>query len=150
MVNLTIDGKQVTVKKTATILEAAQEAGVRIPVLCHAKKLLPYGACRVCLVEVEQMKGRLIPSCTTPVTEGMVVTTKNEEIEKVRKTVLEFLLVNHVVECPICDKGGECDLQDLTFEYGVYPNRFTGKKFDLPTDEINPLIERRRHHHLDS
>ena len=142
MVNLTIDGKQVTVKTTATILEAAQEAGVRIPVLCHAKKLLPYGACRVCLVEVEQMKGRLIPSCTTPVTEGMVVTTKNEEIEKVRKTVLEFLLVNHVVECPVCDKGGECDLQDLTFEYGVYPNRFTGKKFDLPTDEINPLIER--------
>ncbi len=142
MVTLKIDGKQVTVARTATIYEAAQEAGIRIPVLCYAKKLLPYGACRVCLVEVEQMKGRLIPSCTTPVTEGMVVTTTSEEIMKVRKTVLEFLLVNHVVECPVCDKGGECDLQDLTFEYEVYPNRFVGEKFDLPTDEVNPLIER--------
>ncbi len=142
MVNLTIDGKQITVQKTATIYEAAQEAGVFIPVLCYAKKLLPYGACRVCLVEVEQMKGRLIPACTTPVTEGMAVTTTSEEIRKVRKTVLEFLLVNHVIECPVCDKGGECDLQDLTFDYEVYPNRFTGEKFDLPTDEVNPLIER--------
>ena len=138
MVNLTIDGKQITVKKTATIYEAAQQAGIRIPVLCYAKKLLPYGACRVCLVEVEQMKGRLIPSCTTPVTEGMVVTTTSEEIRKVRKTVLEFLLVNHVVECPVCDKGGECDLQDLTYEYEVYPNRFTGEKFDLPDRRGQP------------
>lgn len=142
MVNLTIDGKQVTVSKTSTIYEAAKEAGITIPVLCYAKKLLPYGACRVCLVEVEQMKGRLIPSCTTPVTEGMVVTTFSDEIRKVRKTVLEFLLVNHVVECPVCDKGGECDLQDLTYEYEVVTNRFEGEKFDLPTDEVNPLIER--------
>lgn len=142
MVNLTIDGKQVTVSKTATIYEAACEAGVHIPVLCYAKKLLPYGACRVCLVEVEQMKGRLIPACTTPVTEGMVVTSTSDEIVKVRKTVLEFLLVNHVVDCPVCDKGGECDLQDLTYEYEVVKNRFEGEKFDLPTDEVNPLIER--------
>ena len=142
MVTLTIDGKEITVKKTSTIYEAAREAGIHIPVLCYAKKLLPYGACRICLVEVEQMKGRLIPSCTTPVTEGMVVTTSSEEIRKVRKTVLEFLLVNHVIECPVCDKGGECDLQELTFEYEVYPNRFTGEKFDLPKDEVNPLIER--------
>lgn len=142
MVNLTIDGKQVTVSKTATIYEAAKDAGINIPVLCYAKKLMPYGACRVCLVEVEQMKGRLIPSCTTPVTEGMVVNTMSDEIRKVRKTVLEFLLVNHVVECPVCDKGGECDLQDLTYEYEVVTNRFEGEKFDLPTDEINPLIER--------
>ncbi len=142
MVNLTIDGKQITVPKTATIYEAAKDNGIHIPVLCYAKKLLPYGACRICLVEVEQMKGRLIPSCTTPVTEGMVVTTTSEEIVKVRKTVLEFLLVNHVVECPVCDKAGECDLQDLTYEYEVVTNRFKGEKFDLPTDEVNPLIER--------
>jgi NADH-quinone oxidoreductase chain G len=142
MVNLTIDGKQITVSKTATIYEAAKELGIIIPVLCYAKKLLPYGACRVCLVEVEQMKGRLIPSCTTPVTEGMVVSTISDEIRKVRKTVLEFLLVNHVVECPVCDKAGECDLQDLTYEYEVVTNRFAGEKFNLPTDAINPLIER--------
>ncbi len=142
MVNLTIDGKQITVPKNATIYEAARDNGIHIPVLCYAKKLLPYGACRICLVEVEQMKGRLIPSCTTPVTEGMVVTTTSEEIVKVRKTVLEFLLVNHVIDCPVCDKGGECDLQDLTYEYEVVTNRFEGEKFDLPTDEVNPLIER--------
>jgi NADH-quinone oxidoreductase chain G len=142
MVNLTIDGKQVKVDKTSTILEAAEQAGIRIPVLCHAKKLLPYGACRVCLVEVEQMKGRLIPACTTPVTEGMVVTTMSDEIKKVRKTVLEFLLVNHVVDCPICDKGGECDLQDLTYEYEVTKNRFDDAKFNWETDERNPFIER--------
>ncbi len=142
MVNLTIDGKQITTAKTSTIYEAAKENGIYIPVLCYAKKLLPYGACRICLVEVEQMKGRLIPSCTTPVTEGMVVTTMSDEINKVRKTVLEFLLVNHVVDCPVCDKGGECDLQDLTYEYEVVTNRFHGEKFDLPTDEVNPLIER--------
>ncbi|MDT8443104.1 MAG: NADH-quinone oxidoreductase subunit NuoG [Desulfuromonadales bacterium] len=142
MVNLTIDGKQVTVSKTATLYEAAKEAGVYIPVLCYAKKLLPYGACRVCLVEVEQMKGRLIPSCTTPVSEGMVVTTSSDEITKVRKTVMEFLLVNHVLDCPVCDKGGECDLQDLAYEFESISNRFEGEKFDLPTDEVNPLIER--------
>jgi NADH-quinone oxidoreductase chain G len=142
MVNLTIDGKQITTSKTSTIYQAAKENGIYIPVLCYAKKLLPYGACRVCLVEVEQMKGRLIPSCTTPVTEGMVITTSSDEIQKVRKTVLEFLLVNHVVECPVCDKGGECDLQDLTYELEVVTNRFAGEKFDLPKDEINPLIER--------
>ncbi len=142
MVNLTIDGKQVRVPATYTIYEAAREAGIEIPVLCYAKKLLPFGACRVCLVEVEQMKGRLIPSCTTPVTEGMVVTTTSDEIRKVRKTVLEFLLVNHVIECPICDKGGECELQDLTYEYEVVTNRFEGEKFHYPTDENNPFIER--------
>lgn len=142
MVNLTIDGKQITVSKTSTIYQAAVQAGIDIPVLCYAKKLLPYGACRVCLVEVEQMKGRLIPSCTTPVTEGMVVTSISDEIRKVRKTVLEFLLVNHVIDCPVCDKAGECDLQDLTYEYEVNSNRFVGEKFDLPTDEVNPLIER--------
>ncbi len=142
MVTLTIDGKEVSVRPNATIFEAAKEAGVHIPVLCYAKKLLPYGACRICLVEVEQMKGRLIPSCTTPVTAGMVVNTISDEIRKVRKTVLEFLLVNHVVECPVCDKAGECDLQDLTYEYEVTTNRFKGAPFAHETDEVNPLIER--------
>jgi NADH-quinone oxidoreductase chain G len=142
MVTLTIDGKQITVPRTATIYEAAKQVGVDIPVLCYAKKLLPYGACRVCLVEVEQMKGRLIPSCTTPVTEGMVVRSSSDEINKVRKTVLEFLLVNHVLDCPICDKAGECDLQDLAYDFDCSSNRFEGVKFDLPKDEVNPLIER--------
>ena len=142
MVNLTIDGKQVSVSRTSTIYEAAKEFGIHIPVLCYAKKLMPSGACRFCLVQIEQMKGRLIPACTTPVSEGMVVTTKSDEITKVRKTVMEFLLVNHVLDCPVCDKGGECDLQDLAYEFESISNRFEGVKFDLPTDEVNPLIER--------
>jgi NADH-quinone oxidoreductase chain G len=142
MVNLTIDGKQISAAKTATIYEAARDNGILIPVLCHTEKLKPYGACRICVVEVEQMKGRLIPSCSTPVTEGMVVTTMSDEIRKVRKTILEFILVNHVLDCPVCDKGGECDLQDLAYEYGVTGNRFEGEKFDLPIDDRNPLIIR--------
>jgi NADH-quinone oxidoreductase chain G len=142
MVHLTIDGKQITAEKTATIYEAARDNGIRIPVLCHTQKLKPHGACRICVVEVAQMKGRLIPSCSTPVTEGMVVTTMSDEIRKVRKTILEFTLVNHVLDCPVCDKGGECELQDLAYEYGVTGNRFEGEKFDLPKDEENPLIER--------
>jgi len=89
MVNLTIDDKQVTVPKNATIYDAAKAAGIRIPILCHDKKLDPFGGCRMCLVEVEQMKGRQIPACTTPVTEGMIVRTSTDEIIQARRMVLE-------------------------------------------------------------
>ena len=125
MVNLTIDDKQVTVPKDATIFDAAKAAGIKIPILCHDKKLLPFGGCRMCLVEVEQMKGRLIPSCTTPVTEGMTVTTTTAEIIKARKMVLELLLLKHPIDCPVCDAAGDCDLQNLTYEYKVNVNKFT-------------------------
>ncbi len=88
MVNLTIDDKQVTAPKTATIYEAAKLNGIKIPILCHDKKLKPFGACRMCLVEVEQMKGRQIPACTTPATEGMIIRTATPDIIKARKMVL--------------------------------------------------------------
>jgi NADH-quinone oxidoreductase subunit G len=142
MVNLTIDDKQVAVEKDATIYDAAKSAGIKIPILCHDKKLLPFGGCRMCLVEVEQMKGRLIPSCTTPVTEGMIVRTSNDEIIKARKLVLELLLLKHPVDCPSCDAGGDCDLQNLTYEYGVNKNPLKDEKFRWEIDYINPLIER--------
>lgn len=142
MVNLTIDDKQVTAPKTATIYEAAKMNGVNIPILCHDKKLKPFGACRMCLVEVEQMKGRQIPACTTPVTEGMIIRTSTPDIVKARKMVLELLLLNHPIDCPVCDKGGDCDLQNLTYEYKVNTNRFTDEKFHLEIDYNNPLIER--------
>ena len=142
MVNLTIDDKQVTVEKDATIYDAAKSAGIKIPILCHDKKLHPFGGCRMCLVEVEQMKGRLIPACTTPVTEGMIVRTSNEEIVKARKLVLELLLLKHPVDCPSCDAGGDCDLQNLTYEYGVNKNPLKDEKFRWEIDYINPLIER--------
>lgn len=142
MVNLTIDNKQVTVSKDATIYEAAKAAGINIPILCHDKKLRPFGGCRMCLVEVEQMKGRLIPACTTPVTEGMIVTTMTDDIVKARKLVLELLLLNHPVDCPVCDKAGDCDLQNLTYDYEVDRNHFQDEKFHHQIDYENPLIER--------
>ena len=142
MVNLTIDDKQCTAPKTATIYEAAKDNGINIPILCHDKKLKPFGACRMCLVEVEQMKGRQIPACTTPVTEGMIIRTSTPDIIKARKMVLELLLLNHPIDCPVCDKGGDCDLQDLTYEYKVNANRFTDEKFHHDIDYNNPLIER--------
>ena len=142
MVNLTIDDKQVAVEKDATIYDAAKCAGIKIPILCHDKKLHPFGGCRMCLVEVEQMKGRLIPACTTPVTEGMIVRTSNDEIIKARKLVLELLLLKHPVDCPSCDAGGDCDLQNLTYEYGVNKNPLKDEKFRWEIDYINPLIER--------
>ncbi len=142
MVNLTIDDKQVTAPKSATIYEAAKLNGIKIPILCHDNKLKPFGACRMCLVEVEQMKGRQIPACTTPVTEGMIIRTSTPDIVKARKMVLELLLLNHPIDCPVCDKGGDCDLQNLTYEYKVSTNRFTDEKFHHEIDYNNPLIER--------
>ncbi len=142
MVNLTIDDKQVTAPKSATIYEAAKLNGIKIPILCHDKKLKPFGACRMCLVEVEQMKGRQIPACTTPVTEGMIIRTSTPDIVKARKLVLELLLLNHPLDCPVCDKSGDCDLQNLTYEYKVNSNRFSDEKFHHEIDYNNPLIER--------
>jgi NADH-quinone oxidoreductase subunit G len=142
MVNLTIDDKQVSVPRDATIFDAAKAAGIRIPILCHDKKLHPFGGCRMCLVEVEQMKGRQIPACTTPVTEGMIVRTSTDDIVKARKMVLELLLLKHPIDCPICDAAGDCDLQNLTYEYQVNTNRFVDEKFDHKIDYENPLIER--------
>ena len=142
MVNVTIDDKQVTAPRTATIYEAAKLNGIKIPILCHDKKLKPFGACRMCLVEVEQMKGRQIPACTTPVTEGMIIRTSTPDIVKARKMVLELLLLNHPLDCPVCDKSGDCDLQNLTYEYQVNSNRFKDEKFNHEIDYNNPLIER--------
>ena len=142
MVNLTIDDKQVTAPKNSTIYDAAKLNGIRIPILCHDKKLKPFGACRMCLVEVEQMKGRQIPACTTPVTDGMIIRTSTPDIIKARKMVLELLLLNHPIDCPVCDKGGDCDLQNLTYEYQVNANRFSDEKFHHEIDYSNPLIER--------
>jgi formate dehydrogenase major subunit/NADH-quinone oxidoreductase subunit G len=142
MVTLTIDDKQVQVAKDATIYEAAKAAGINIPILCHDKKLKPFGACRMCLVEVEQMKGRLIPACTTPVTEGMIVRSSTPPVEKARKLVLELLLLNHPLDCPVCDKGGDCELQNLAYDHKVNANRLNDEKFHHEIDYNNPLIER--------
>ncbi|MEW6095894.1 MAG: NADH-quinone oxidoreductase subunit NuoG [bacterium] len=142
MLALTIDGKEIQVEEGITILEACEKAGSHIPTLCYDRRLLPFGACRICLVEVEGARQKFTPSCTTPATNGMVVKTISSDIIKARKTILELLLINHPLDCPVCDKAGECTLQDLVYEYGIEKNRFKGEKANLQVDHQSHLIER--------
>lgn len=116
-VTLTIDGRSVTVKKGTLLVEAAKQLGDEIPVFCYHPKLKPVGACRMCLVEIEKMP-RLQTACTTPVGEGMVVRTNSQKATDGQESVISLLLANHPLDCPVCDKGGECPLQDNTFEHG--------------------------------
>ncbi|MGB8656715.1 MAG: NADH-quinone oxidoreductase subunit NuoG [Candidatus Zixiibacteriota bacterium] len=127
MVTLTIDGKQVTVEAGTTILMAAEKAGVEIPTFCFHDKLETVGACRMCLVEVEKI-AKLQVACATAVSEGMVVRTDTPQVANARKGVLEFLLINHPLDCPVCDKGGECELQNQVFKYGSDKSRFVEGK----------------------
>jgi NADH-quinone oxidoreductase chain G len=127
MVSLTIDGKKVTIEEGTTILKAAEKVGIEIPAFCWHDKLEPVGACRMCLVEVEKMP-KLQVACATVVSEGMVVKTNTPQVLKARKGVLEFLLINHPLDCPTCDKGGECDLQNFVFWYGSDKSRFVEEK----------------------
>ena len=118
-VTLTIDDVQVTVPAGTLVVDAAKAAGIEIPVFCSHPKLDPLGACRMCLVEFIGPRGsKLDTACTVRVSEGMVVRTDTEQVKSVREAVLGFILVNHPLDCPICDKGGECPLQDQTMEYG--------------------------------
>ncbi len=127
MVTLTIDDQEATVPARTLVLKAAASIGIEIPTFCHHDKLLPLGGCRLCLVEIEKMRG-LQTACTTPVREGMVVHTNTPEVTKTRQGMLEFLLTNHPLDCPVCDKGGECDLQDWAFKYGTTESRYIEEK----------------------
>ena len=125
-VTLTIDGREVTVPKgTPLVIAAAEAAGVEIPVFCYEPRLgAPVGACRMCLVEIQGMP-KLQAACTMVATDGMVVLTESAKAREGQDAVLEFLLLNHPLDCPVCDKGGECPLQDLTFRYGPGTTRMT-------------------------
>ncbi|OUM99635.1 MAG: NADH dehydrogenase (quinone) subunit G [Firmicutes bacterium ZCTH02-B6] len=127
MVTLTIDGRQVQVPKGMGLVEAAALAGIEIPVFCHHPKLEPVGVCRMCLVEVEGQR-KPVPACTTKAAEGMVVKTNTPVVQHLRQGVIEFLLLNHPLDCPVCDKGGECPLQDNTFKYGLPTSRLSVPK----------------------
>ncbi|MEW6050164.1 MAG: NADH-quinone oxidoreductase subunit NuoG [Candidatus Zixiibacteriota bacterium] len=122
-VTFTIDGRTTTVPKGTTVLQAALDMGIAIPTFCWHPKLKPVGACRMCYVEIERMP-KLQVSCATEATEGMVVHTDSDQVKRGRKAVIEFLLTNHPLDCPTCDKGGECDLQNLTFAHGFDDSRF--------------------------
>ena len=141
MVTLTIDGVQVSVPPGTMILEAAEKAGVKIPTLCYNKRLMPFGACRICVVQQKGRRG-LIPACFNPVRHGMEILTNTPEVIKARKIQLQLILISHPLECPVCDAGGQCQLQNLVYEYGVAENPFKGPKANLPTDHVSPFIER--------
>jgi NADH-quinone oxidoreductase subunit G len=129
LVTLTIDDKQVTVPAGTLVVDAARAAGIEIPIFCSHRKLDPLGACRMCLVEFVGPRGsRLDTSCTVRVSEGMVVRTDTDQVKAVREANLAFILINHPLDCPICDKGGECPLQDQTMEYGPGFSRFIEPK----------------------
>src|SRR4029079_6566264 len=121
-VTLTIDGQQVTVEKGKTVLQAAIEAGISVPYYCYHPGIGVDGSCRVCIVKVEKMP-KLKTSCYTFFSDGMVVSTRTPEVETARAGVFEFLLVNHPLDCPVCDKGGECPLQDFSYEFGPDASR---------------------------
>ena len=140
-ISLTIDGNEVTVANESTILEAAKTAGIEIPTLCYLAKLRPIGSCRLCLVEVEGTE-KPVTSCNTTAVDGMVVTTQSERLFELRKDAISYLLINHPLDCPVCDKGGECRLQDLAFEYGVNHEPYKIDPVTFPLDTLSPLVER--------
>ena len=132
LVHLTIDDIPVAVPPGTLVWAAARQIGIEIPIYCYHPKMPPLGACRMCFVEIEKMPKPPQTACTTPVTEGMIVHTKTEKVLKARKGTLEFLLINHPLDCPICDKGGECDLQDFTLRHGPGGTRFDQAKRHYP------------------
>ena len=139
MPKLTIDGQEVEVPPGSTVLQACEAAGREVPVFCFHPRLNIAGNCRMCLVEVAKMP-KPQASCALPVAEGMVVSTDTPAVHKARKGVLELLLINHPLDCPICDQGGECDLQDLTLFYGPDHSRFAENKRPVPDKYLGPLI----------
>jgi NADH-quinone oxidoreductase chain G len=140
MVELTIDDRKVSVEEGTTILAAAKKIGINIPNMCYDKRLRPYGGCRLCVVEAEGIP-RLLASCSTPVTGGMVIKTDTPKLRKARQTVLELLLIHHPLDCPVCDKAGECDLQDIAYQYGKPEGRFIRHRKAMMPDVRGPLVE---------
>lgn len=141
MITLTINDKEIRIDKPMSVLEAARQAGIKIPTLCYHESLKPYGGCRLCVVEVERMP-RLQTACTMLAAEGMVVKTESEEISKVRRGILEFLLINHPLDCPYCDKAGECEIQDLVNKYGPTVGRYKEEKRKVPESHKDQILAR--------
>lgn len=139
MLQIQIDGKQIEVKQGATIIEAAHQLGTYIPHFCYHKKLSIAASCRMCLVEVEKAP-KPLPACATPVTDGMVVHTHSEKVKQAQQSVMEFLLINHPLDCPLCDQGGECQLQDLAVGYGKSGSRYAEEKRTVVGKQMGPLI----------
>jgi NADH-quinone oxidoreductase subunit G len=144
VVNIEIDGKPMQVPKNSMIIAAADKAGIPIPRFCYHEKLPIAANCRMCMVETE-IGGKMVPkpqpACATPVMEGMKIFTKSQRALSAQRNVMEFLLINHPLDCPICDQGGECELQDLSMGYGRSVSRFAERKRTVPDEDLGPLIE---------
>ncbi|AWG32722.1 NADH-quinone oxidoreductase subunit NuoG [Burkholderia cenocepacia] len=139
MVELEIDGKKVEVPEGSMVIQAAHKADTYIPHFCYHKKLSVAANCRMCLVEVEKMP-KAVPACATPVSAGMIVRTQSDKAVKAQQSVMEFLLINHPLDCPICDQGGECQLQDLAVGYGKSSSRYSEEKRVVFHKNVGPLI----------
>jgi NADH-quinone oxidoreductase subunit G len=139
LVKLTIDGREVQAPPGTLVIDAAKRAGIEIPAFCYYEGLTLQAACRMCLVEVAKMP-KLMTACTLPVSEGMVVRTETPQVAAARKYMLEFLLTNHPLDCPVCDKGGECELQDMAFRYGAGESRYTEEKVHTPEKQFSPVV----------
>jgi NADH-quinone oxidoreductase subunit G len=139
LINLTIDGRPVKVPPQTLVIDAAKTVGIEIPAFCYYEGLSLAAACRMCLVEVEKMP-KMMTACTLPVSEGMVVRTDTPQVRQSRKYMLEFLLTNHPLDCPVCDKGGECELQDMVFRYGAGESRYSEEKVHTPEKQFSPVV----------
>jgi len=139
LLTLTIDGRTIQAAPGTLVINAARDAGIEIPAFCYYEGLSLQAACRMCLVEVERAP-KLLTACTLPVQDGMVVRTDTEQVREARKAMLEFLLTNHPLDCPVCDKGGECELQDAVFRYGAGEGRFTEIKHHVDEKQFSPVV----------
>src|SRR5271168_4579754 len=140
MAKVTVDGIEIEVANGSTVLQAAEAAGKEIPRFCYHERLSIAGNCRMCLVEVEKMP-KPVASCGQPVADGMVIHTDTENVRKARRGVMEFLLINHPLDCPICDQGGECDLQDQALGFGFDRGRYIENKRAVNEKYLGPLIK---------
>src|SRR5690242_12314206 len=142
LLNIEVDGRAVQVPHGSTVLDAANKLGIYVPHFCYHKKLSIAANCRMCLVQVEKAP-KPLPACATPVTEGMKAWTHSEQAIEAQKGVMEFLLINHPLDCPICDQGGECQLQDLAVGYGASSSRYAEEKRVVFPKDLGPLISAR-------
>ncbi len=138
-VTITVNGKKITAPQGTLLIDACKNVGIEIPSFCYYPGLSLQGACRMCLVEIEKMP-KMQTACTTPIAEGMVVQTETEKVVQARKSMLELLLANHPLDCPVCDAGGECELQDMTFKYGAAESKFIDIKSHRDEQQWSPVV----------
>jgi predicted molibdopterin-dependent oxidoreductase YjgC len=141
MVKVTIDGKTIEVQEGTTVLDAARMLDITIPTLCHHPKLSPFGGCRMCVVEIKGIP-RAVTACTTPATEGMEVKTSSPQLEEMRRTVLDLILSDHPNDCMVCERAGDCTLQELAYFYNIRKPTYEGERRIYTKRDGNPFLER--------